>query len=778
MSDKPTLPATSKDAALEELRGHAAKIDQDPLTNSVLRLAQDYFFAMSNDQLDVGALERLVDEVGSDVFLARAKRLTDKHQLGERTDWQACREAWTELSSEGFESFKSKIEDPRAGIVFTAHPTFAHSRRVRAQLAAAACGEPSNDTFNALEREDVTLRSEHEDAQAGIENAQLALRSYLSAVIDHAQTAFPEQWRDLNPTAPTLASWVAYDLDGRDDIRWWTSISYRLAEKAEQLARYASATQAIADADDENDASNSLKALAERLRAASGYTHLQSEQFAKDLNDPEQLVAAANMLTEPHADSLTDLTDTISELRTLSGSVSNATAKPLIVLASEMALLGLGTARIHLRINAAQIQSVIRRDLGVLTEDHQLGRVALDMLAERIKVCETSEINFADLFLEQSTARRQFMLCAQILKHIDANIPIRFLIAESENPATVLGALYLARQYGVDRDLDISPLFETPEALENGGRFIATLLDVPVFADYISARGQLSVQLGFSDAGRFIGQIAADMAIERIHNLIAQALANAMPGTRLLVFNTHGESMGRGGYPGSFKDRLDHLMTPWTRMRCAGRGIPLIEETSFQGGDGYLHFATPTLALSAFDYIAAHALQESPSDDDPFYTRTSLVWDFYRSLRGWQEALFDDKDYGVLVSGFAASFRVKAGSRPQRRSGGPAGPRSLRAISHNATLHQLAALANTAGGIGSSLRRETDELAALIDASPRMKTLIGLAINARRMTSVPALRAYATAFSPSFWVACSKRAADSRKDARIRLATGLRNRRT
>jgi len=171
----------------------------------------------------------------------------------------------------------------------------------------------------------------------------------------------------------------------------------------------------------------------------------------------------------------------------------------LLVLRSEVNALQLGTARIHLRLNAAQIGTVISRDLGLETENRDPGRGALRKLSELAENSDELPVNFADLFLEQSTARRQFMMCAQFLKHVDADSSIRFLIAESENPATVMGALYLARQYGVADKLDISPLFETPEALETGGRFVEQLLNEPVYLAYLKRRGYLAIQLGFSD---------------------------------------------------------------------------------------------------------------------------------------------------------------------------------------------------------------------------------------------------------------------------------------
>jgi phosphoenolpyruvate carboxylase len=138
--------------------------------------------------------------------------------------------------------------------------------------------------------------------------------------------------------------------------------------------------------------------------------------------------------------------------------------------------------------------------------------------------------------------------------------------------------------------------------------------------------------------------------------------------------------------------------------------------------------------------------------NDEFYTRTDLVWDFYRALRAWHERLFNDTDYGVMLSGFALGLTANAGSRQRRRTRGSASPRDLRAISHNAVLQQLAILVNSAAGIGSALQRERDRLGTLIASSPRMRHLITLAIRARVRTSLPVLRAYARLYDPAVWV--------------------------
>ncbi|MGA1343039.1 MAG: phosphoenolpyruvate carboxylase, partial [Hyphomonas sp.] len=652
---------------------------------------------------------------------------------------------------------------------FTAHPTFALSRDLRAALAAYVT-KPGPANRAALKAEasadgrawnqSISLGTEHREAQDVLRHAADAQAAYARLVIETAQEAFPHAWQSLRPALPTLASWVGYDLDGRTDIPWFRSVQLRLGEKAEQLARYARQLEDILEG---IKAPAPLAALPEKLKRAAKAAAEHAVHFAGDLTDAALLVEAANALTASHPGRLThvrELTDIIDDAI---AAVPEATAARLMALRAQMEALQLGTARIHLRVNAAQVRTVIARDLGLETEDRALGRVALSQLAQKARRSKPLSVNFADLWREQSTARRQFMMCAQLLKHVDAGCVIRFLIAESENPATVMGALYLARQYGVDGQLDISPLFETPEALETGGRFIERLLEEPEFLAYVKQRGYLSIQLGFSDSGRFIGQVAASMAIERIHNLIIRALAARRADVSLLIFNTHGESMGRGGWPGHFEQRFDYLLTPWTRAGAAARGVPLIHEVSFQGGDGFLHFATPELAETSYAAWCASRLAPPPGEvADPFYTRTDLVWDFYRSLRAWHERLFDNPDYGRLLGSFASGLVVRAGSRQKKRSGGPTGPAALRAISHNATLHQLGIPVNTAAGIGSSLQRENERLAALINESPRMHSLIQLASHARTYTSLPALRAYANLFDPGVWIAHARLAPGER----------------
>ena len=749
--------------AREYLLTAAQAVDTNPQTNSVFAFAGSEFEKLESETRSLSDLEAAVDHIHGELSDKRASVFRRQHNAPAAGDpWVRVNEQLSHLAAQNWDSFKSGVETARGGIVFTGHPTFARSVKMR-QAFARRVEQPDVKSAEALLdavsedgrewSESITLAGEHQEIQAATQNVHVAMRDMAMRVIDQAKASFPSQWRSLRPVLPTVASWVGYDLDGRTDIEWWHSVALRLSEKAVQLIRYAEALEGFPCVD------GVCADLAIRLRKAAAVADAQADMFRQDLSDPDLLIAAAQAISEEHKDAIlsssvvTDaLTDVISNPDT-----PDELCRELMVLRAQVDALKLGTARIHLRVNAAQVRTVIQRDLDLDTENRELGRLALQKLSGKASEAPSRSINFAELFLEKSTAQRQFMMCALWLKYIDADSPIRFLIAEAENPATVMGALFLARQYGVEDKLDISPLFETPEALESGGRFISRLLDEPSFQDYLKKRGYLSIQLGFSDAGRFIGQVSANMAIERLHSLIIRTLSEKTNGVGLLIFNTHGESMGRGAYPGSFTDRLNHALTPWARAQAEARGIAIQHEVSFQGGDGILHFASPSLACSTYAHWCAHHFAPVESDlDDPFYLETDFVWDFYRSLRQWHERLFGRDDYARLLSDFATNFLVRAGSRQRRRASGPKGPRSLRAISHNATLQQLGMPINTAGGVGSSIRRETERLKSLIGRSDRMRHLVKLALHARMLTSIPVLRAYASVYDPSFWVAFSR----------------------
>ena len=721
---------------------------ETPLFNPVFQLGLEISRLLESGAMSLDTVDALVSELECEGLQARARRL---HRLVAPLDPGANDVLVAALAEQDeFERFLARWQKPFAHVVFTAHPTFLLSR---AQSAAVAAGATSGETGEATvcvaphARDVISLDYEHEEAMIAIGRAQKARDRITASALVRARGRWPDKWRSLRITPFRFATWVGYDMDGRTDISWATCLRYRLAEKAMRLSGYA---EALADLAPD---------ISARLTRAAAFASEMSARFASDLADAAQLSDTANALATDHADRLTSLSTTIDEIETLAQTSDDGTALALLVTASAMRADGLGMGWIHFRVNNSQLQNAIRRRIdpeGTLDLGSQ---AALVRMRELLGEVQPLRSNMAALAIENSTAIRQFLIMAQILHHIDADTPIRMLVAECEQPSTVLAALYFAELFGIAGKVDVSPLFETESALEHGGRFLDAVLAEEHYKAYARGRGRVSIQTGFSDAGRFVGQIPAALAIERLQGRLAGSMAaNGLTDVTALVFNTHGESMGRGAHPSGFEDRLGWPLSPWSRRRFLRAGIALEPEVSFQGGDGYLFFASDELALATLSRMAEHAPDEADADapTDPFYRRTDLSLDFYRAIRQHQQRHLKSATYARAVTAFGLGMLNDTGSRKSRRQSDLAADRAMnlrqiRAIPHNAVLQQLGYPVNVIAGFGSAADGNYEEIAALLRDSPRGQQLVRMVRAANAIASIKTVAAHGELFNSAYW---------------------------
>ncbi|MBX7481959.1 phosphoenolpyruvate carboxylase [Qipengyuania qiaonensis] len=737
---EPTLASLS-----DRLRVLHRQTRETPLFNPVFQLSLDISRKLESGELGVEALAGLVDELEAQSLDARASRLRNLLRPDEAEE----RLAEFAAPADDFDAFRAFWERPHLHAVFTAHPTFLLSPQQSEAVADAVAGGAKVDAHDMHDKPEITLRYEHDRAMAALANAQDARDRIVEAVLRRAQSAFPKGWADLRPLPFRFASWVGYDMDGRTDIKWYTSIAFRLAEKAQRLERYADRLEAI-------DAAHPAIA---GLRAAQARARASADEFASDLSAPEDLSAAANRLTEEHPDKLLSLEPLIGQLESDAADSEADRAVALRALAAAMRADGLGMGWIHFRVNAKQLHNAIRPRLGDAADIDLSSRGAIAALRELLAEVEPQSANFASLAIESSTAVRQFLAMAQILKHIDADAPIRMLVAECEQPSTVLAALYFARLFGIADKVDVSPLFETETALEHGGRFLDLLLAEPDYQAYAKKRGRVAIQTGFSDAGRFVGQIPASLAIERLQGRLAEAMAaNGLTDVAALVFDTHGEGMGRGAHPSSFEDRIEWALSPWAQRRFARAGIALEPEASFQGGDGYLLFATPDIALATLTQVIAHSPAHTNSDvpTDPFYRRTDLSLDFYRAIKEHQRDHLESRTYSRAITALGLGLLNETGSRKSRRQSDLSADREMslrqiRAIPHNAILQQLGYPVNIIAGVGSAAESQIEEIGALLAESPRGRQIMRLVRASNALASIKTVAAFGELFNSAYW---------------------------
>ncbi len=733
------------DARLQALHSRTA---ETPLFNPVFQVSLELSRRIESGELPLSEVGALVAELECEGLLARATRL--ERLVAPLAP--ASNHARIALLADApdFASFAAKVRRPLLHVVFTAHPTFLLTRRQSAAVADAATSgtiDAANACLAPHERDAITLDGEHADAMAAITRAQSARDAINRRLLSEARRRWPDQWRSLDPLLLRFASWVGYDMDGRTDISWSTSLRYRLSEKAERLGSYAALLADVAPD------------LAERLRRAGAFAAGMAARFAADLSDPAALSIAANALTAPHPDKLTSLGGMIAELEVQAAQAGDSAAESLLTAAAAMRADGLGMGWIHFRVNSSQLQNAIRRRIDPAGRLDLASQAALVRMRELLAEAKPLRTNFAALAIENSTAVRQFLAMAQILHHVDADSPIRMLVAECEQPSTVLAALYFAKLFGIEGKVDVSPLFETESALEHGGRFLDALLAEPAYRAYAKLRGRVAVQTGFSDAGRFVGQIPAALAIERLQGRLSDAMvANGLSDVAALIFNTHGESMGRGAHPSSFSDRVAWPLSPWARRRFARGGVTLEPEVSFQGGDGYLFFGTPELALATLTrFIEASPASTDPeAPTDPFYRRTDLSLDFYRAIRRIQQDYLHSRTYARAVTAFGLGLLNDTGSRKSRRQSDLAADRELslrqiRAIPHNAVLQQLGYPVNVIAGFGTAAEGNFEALADLLTQSERGRQMVRLVRAANSLASIKTVAAFGELFNSAYW---------------------------
>ena len=639
------------------------------------------------------------------------------------------------------------VSRPFYGAVFTAHPVFAMRAKSTENLAKEAVEGTNQFDIEAFSpRSAITLQDEHSEAVGAMKNARLAIREINREILLNMGRS------RVVPQMLSVSTWVGYDLDGRDDISWVDSFLIRLKEKRIALEIYIEACSGY----------EILKDICEKLKNEHAGTANDIENFEGTLRNKRLLSVACNNLTE-RTEKITSSRNLAKEIELVAADILDENVQcDVLTIASDIRSHGFGIGEVHLRINSVQIRNAMRsidKRSVVTSGDHVPDLVLMERLSQRIETEQPWTINFGSIEDESAVARRQLMLARQILKHIDSDQPIRFLIAECEKPITVLSALYLAHKLDISDHLDISPLFETDHGIESGGEIMKTLLQMPVYQSYLKSRGRMAIQIGFSDSGRFVGQIAAAVSIEKLQISIISALNETLGSSvDLIIFNTHGESKGRGGNLASPDKRQGFIMTPHVRAMCLNMGMRVFHQSSFQGGDGYRFFKNKKIASQSLRHIffAELSLRKKSTNTDPFYRNKNFADDLLTATRSWQRELLNDPDYTALLDIFGTNLLTISGSRPSKRVFQPgvqrSDPSKIRAISHNGILQQLGFSANVISGIGTAAELEIGLFENFFPHSQRLQQLLTFALTAKYNGSVNTLAAYGRILDPNLWI--------------------------
>ena len=290
----------------------------------------------------------------------------------------------------------------------------------------------------------------------------------------------------------------------------------------------------------------------------------------------------------------------------------------------------------------------------------------------------------------------------------------------ADDIATVYELARLATPDGCLPQLDVIPLFESGEDLENSARVLDDMLLLEPVAERLAATGRrLEIMLGYSDSAKELGPVSATLRLFTAQQRLARwALANDV---RLTMFHGRGGALGRGGGPagravlaqpaGSVADRFK--VTEQGEVIFARYGHSVIAQRHLEQVTSAVLLASAVPAADPADGTA-----DGTADPAGRYRRFADLMDA-GALRTYRALVGADgfAEWFARISPLDELGAMRIGSRPARRGiGTGAGLDDLRAIPWVFAWSQTRVNLPGWFGLGSGLAAVADGAGGLAEA--------------------------------------------------------------
>jgi phosphoenolpyruvate carboxylase len=343
-----------------------------------------------------------------------------------------------------------------------------------------------------------------------------------------------------------------------------------------------------------------------------------------------------------------------------------------------ISIFGFHLARLDVRQDARQYRNVLNELFLKLElcgdpealEEVERQEILLGALGERIHTPGQNAID--SLSQSAQDTLTLFRLLHQVVESFGMQALGGHVISMASSPSDVLTILWLWRltepqpkAAQANRQLaplPIVPLLETIEDLEQGPTILASLFEIPQYREYLSQQKKhQTVMLGYSDSTKCGGYLSACWSLHEAQQEL-HAVAAAY-GFELTFFHGRGGSLGRGGGP-------------------AARGILSLPAGTFSGSlrlteQGEVladRYDDPIIAHRHLEQVVWSSLlacgePTSPDKEEWAKTMQRLANVSYRAYRELVE-LPGFVDFFHQVTPITEVEQLPIGSRPARRQGG------------------------------------------------------------------------------------------------------------
>ena len=474
---------------------------------------------------------------------------------------------------------------------FTAHPTEARRKTIKAKLRAVASSLETLDERRLTHKEarqvrralSATVRSLWQTPQIRdrrpeptdeARNVQWYLENTLFDVV-------PEVYEELEhalgmafedpPSVPSLLefrSWAGGDRDGNPHVTPAVTADTLERQRAAVLARYRDALAELSTALSQDgrrlavtesvlEGTPDVEPLREIARRAR--ERYPNEPYRQRLQVMRERLARVDDLRPGGYDSAEELA---TDLRAIADSLRENGAADVAETHVDPVIRQLETFRfslatLDLRDHREQHTRAIDEllaaegiEYGDLDEDERVD-VLTDLILQDEAVLDLSATE--GLSPETSRVAERFAGLADWQAEYGPQAVDTYCISMTEEPSHVMEVLFLADQVGVVdlpdwSGLDVVPLLETESALSGARRIVGTLFENEAYRQALDARGTVQeVMLGYSDSNKENGFLAANWSLYRNQRRLAE-IADDHDVT-LRLFHGRGGSISRGGGP-------------------------------------------------------------------------------------------------------------------------------------------------------------------------------------------------------------------------------------
>jgi phosphoenolpyruvate carboxylase len=519
----------------------------------------------------------------------RVRALREQSQAG--VPDEGLEELAQTLATVDSETAQHVLDDVLIQPTFTAHPTEARRKTVKAKLRSVADDLETLDERLLTDKEQSQLQR---DIQAEVEglwqtpqirerqpepfdealNVQWYLENVLFDVVgelyDELETALDDELGDVTP--PKLLefrSWAGSDRDGNPYVTSEVTTKTLDRQRSVVLERYREDIKSLSGAlsqdgeriDIGEAVADSLAADRERLPkvAREAEQRYANEPYRQKLKLMRERIERVD---GPRSGGYDDADELEADLRTLAAdlrandaaTIAETHVDPLV---RRVETFGFTLASLDLRDHQqnhtdALVEALARQgvDYAAMDEDERVEFLTEAILSDRpmLDLDETAD-------LSESAARvlGRFDGLSDWQREYGADAIDTYCISMCDEPSHVLEVLSLASEAGVVDlpeycGLDIVPLLETEYALSGARRIMGTLFENEAYAATVAARdGVQEIMLGYSDSNKENGYLAARWSLYRNQKRLADICEDYDVNLRL--FHGRGGSISRGGGP-------------------------------------------------------------------------------------------------------------------------------------------------------------------------------------------------------------------------------------